>query len=175
MEQFELQKPISQLFGALKGKFFWIVNLYHTGRSEQRNKPIIFQKQTFVTSSLYYSIGREVNEAIFLVRAVYIHFGLRLVVEVLPFVRLEGVPLQALVFHLYKRGHARCCWRTSRVHVEIIWDAKALFTTTQQFFAFWLNHGWPWFSVVWTLIYHELRHHMVKMCCWLTMWWRKSW
>ena len=25
-----------------------------------------------------------------------------------------------------------------------------------------------WFAVVWTLIYHDLRHHMVKISCGLT-------
>ena len=39
--------------------------------------------------------------------------------------------------------------------------------------------NWQWFSVVWTLLYRDLRHHMVKMLSSqqhiLTMWWRKSW
>ena len=37
----------------------------------------------------------------------------------------------------------------------------------------------PWFAVVWTLIYHDLCHHIVKMFVSqqqiLIMWWRKSW
>ena len=50
MEQFELQKPISQLFGALRSQSFWNVKLSHVGRSEKPNKIHYFRKIIFVTS-----------------------------------------------------------------------------------------------------------------------------
>ena len=57
MEQFELQKHISQRFGTLKRHFFWNVNLSDFGRSEQLNKIHYFIEICFVTSSLYHSTG----------------------------------------------------------------------------------------------------------------------
>ena len=49
MEQFELQKPISYLIGALKRN----VNLAHVDHSEQLNKTHYFRKMIFVTITLY--------------------------------------------------------------------------------------------------------------------------
>ena len=57
MERFELQKPISQLFGALKSHFLEC-EPPHIGRSEQLNKTHYFRKIIFVTSSLYHSMPK---------------------------------------------------------------------------------------------------------------------
>ena len=51
MAQFKLQKPISQLFGALKSHFF---GMFTWGRSEQLYKTRCFRNVNLVTSSLHH-------------------------------------------------------------------------------------------------------------------------
>ena len=60
MKQFELHKPISQLFNALKSHILR-VNCFQIGWSEQMNKTHNFRKIIFVTSSLlepYVMVGK---------------------------------------------------------------------------------------------------------------------
>ena len=63
MEQFELQKSISQLFSALKR--YLCVNLFKVGHSEELYKIHYFRKNSFVTSSLYYSMFTTAVEPLY--------------------------------------------------------------------------------------------------------------
>ena len=59
MKQFELQKPISQLFNALKSHIFLHVKSFQIGCSKQSNKTHNFRKIIFVTLELLWPPGHS--------------------------------------------------------------------------------------------------------------------
>ena len=64
MEQLESEKPIPQLFGALKSHFLWSVNLSHIGCSEQLNKTHYFGNTFPLYSHAFVYFSGDITNAL---------------------------------------------------------------------------------------------------------------